>query len=151
MPFETGPYLKSAAFCESVLREADGVLSLIRLVDRLTVSARGPSPPDTMPKTPYQINAVIMLISGEAQGRHEIRIEREEPSGLKTKPPLLATVQMEGQDRGANVIVNMHLTFEMEGLYWFHIYFDDTLISKMPFSVMYARVSTGTQPPPTSS
>lgn len=151
MPFETGPYLKSAVFCETVLREADGVLSLIRLVDRLTISARGPSAPDTMPKTPYHITAVIMLISGEARGRHEIKIEREEPSGLKTKPPFLATVQMEGEDRGANVILDMHLTFEMEGLYWFYIYFDDTLISKMPFRVMYARVSTGTQRSPTSS
>jgi len=149
MPFETGPYLKSAVFCERVLREADGVLSLIRLVDRLTISTAGPGAPDTMPKTPYRITAVIMLTSGAARGSHEIKIETEEPSGLKTKPPFLTTVHMEGQDRGANVILDMHLMLEMEGLYWFHVYFDDTLISKMPFNVMYGRVSTGTQKPPT--
>jgi hypothetical protein len=147
MPFETGPYLKTAVFCEKVLREADGVVSLIRVVDRVTVTAAGPDAPDTMPKTPYNMTAVIILTSGQSRGRHEIRIEPEEPSGLK-KAPFLVTVQMEGEDRGANVIVNMHFTFEMEGLYWFHVYFDDTLLTKMPFRMMYARMSTSTQRPP---
>jgi hypothetical protein len=150
MPFETGPYLKSAVFCEKVLREADNVISLIRIVDRVTLTATGPSAPDTMPKTPYNITAVIALTSGQSRGRHEIKIEPEEPSGLR-KPPFLATVQMEGEDRSANVIVNMHFTFEMEGLYWFHVYFDNDLLTKMPFRVMYARISTGTPQIPPSS
>ena len=148
MPFETGPHLKSAVFCEKILRESDGVLSLIRVVDRVTISARGPGAPDTMPKTPYHITAVIMLTSDRARGRHEIKIEPEEPSGLK-KSPFLVTVQMEGEDRGANVVMDMHFTFELEGLYWFYVYFDDTLLTKMPFRVMYARVSSGIQEPPT--
>ena len=33
-PFERGPYIQVAAFCERVLQEADGVVSLIRIVDR---------------------------------------------------------------------------------------------------------------------
>jgi hypothetical protein len=150
MPFETGPYLKTAFFCEKVLREADGVMSFIRVVDRVTITATGPDAPETMPKTPYNITAVIALASGQSRGRHEIRIEPEEPSGLK-KTPFLATVQMEGEDRGANVIVNMLFTFEMEGLYWFHVYFDDTLLTKMPFRMMYARMSTEMRKPPSVS
>jgi len=150
MSFETGPYLKAAVFCEKALREADGVLSLIRLVDRLTVSARGPGAPDAMPKTPYNITAVIMLTSGAARGRQEIKIETENPSGIR-KQSVSATVQMEGEDRGANIVFDMHLTFEMEGLYWFHVYLDNTLLTKMPFRVMYARVSTGTEAPPSGS
>ncbi|MGB2800632.1 MAG: hypothetical protein WBC82_12405 [Dehalococcoidia bacterium] len=149
MPFETGPYLKAAVFCEKVLREPDGVMSLIRVVDRVTITATGPDAPATMPKTPYNITAVIALTSGQSRGRHEIKIEQEEPSGLK-KPPFLATVQMEGEDRSANVIVNMHLTFEMEGLFWFYVYIDDTLLTKMPFRIMYARMSTGTPRPPST-
>ncbi len=150
MPFETGPYLKSAVFCEKILKEADNVMSLIRVVDRVTITATGPSAPDTMPKTPYNITAVIALTSGQSRGRHEIKIETEEPSGLK-KPPFLVTVQMEGEDRSANVVVNMHFTFETEGLYWFHVYFDNTLLTKMPFRIMYARISTGAPQIPPSS
>jgi len=149
MPFETGPYLKAAVFCEKVLREADGVMSFIRVVDRVTITATGPDAPVTMPKTPYNITAVIALTSGQSRGRHEIRIEPEEPSGLK-KPAFLATVQMEGEDRGANVVLNMLFTFEMEGLYWFYVYLDDTLLTKMPFRMMYARMSTGTPKPPST-
>jgi len=150
MSFELGPYLKAAIFCEKVLREADGVMSFIRAVDRVTVTATGPDAPDTMPKMPYSITAVISLTSGQSRGRHEVKIEPEEPSGLKKKP-FLATVQMEGEDRGANVVLNMQYTFEMEGLYWFYVYLDDTLLTKMPFRVMYARVSTGPQRPPSAS
>ena len=151
MPFETGPYLKSAVFCEKVLREADGVLSLIRIVDRVIISAAGPGAPDTMPEMPYHITAVIMLTSGPAQGRHEIKVETEEPSGLKTQSPFLATVQMEGEDRGANVIIEMGLRIKIEGRYWFHVHLDDTLLTKIPFRVMYARTLTGTQRPPSGS
>jgi hypothetical protein len=147
MPFETGPYLKAAVFCEKVLREADGVMSFIRVVDRVTITATGPDAPATMPKTPYNITAVIALTSGQSRGRYEVKIVPEEPSGLK-KPPFLATVQMEGEDRGANVVVNMLFTFETEGLYWFYVYLDDALLTKMPFRMMYARMSTGTPKPP---
>ena len=34
-PFELGPYVQVAAFCERVLRESDGVMSLVRVVDRI--------------------------------------------------------------------------------------------------------------------
>jgi hypothetical protein len=148
MTFETGPYLKTALFCEKVLREADGVASLIRIIDRVTITAAGPDAPQTMPKTPYNMTAVISVTSGQSRGRHEIRIEPEEPSGLKKAPPFVATVQMEGEDRGANIVLNMTFTFEMEGLYWFHIYFDDTLLTKIPFRMMYARISAGPPRPP---
>jgi len=28
------------------------------------------------------------------------------------------------------------------GVYWFWIYFDDTLLSKIPFQIMYSRIVT---------
>jgi len=43
---ETGPHIVNATFCEKVLIEPDGVLSLIRLVDRFTQTATGPEPPE---------------------------------------------------------------------------------------------------------
>ncbi len=36
-----GPYLAFAVICERVLTEADGTISLIRVVDRFTI--RGPA------------------------------------------------------------------------------------------------------------
>ena len=39
-----GPYLHAAHFCEKLLTEKDGVLSAIRIIDRITVTASGATP-----------------------------------------------------------------------------------------------------------
>ncbi len=148
MPFDTGPYLKAAVFCEKVLREADNVMSIIRIVDRVTITAQGPAAPDEMPKTPYPITAVITLVSGASRGRHELKIEREDPSGLITQPPIVTSIHMEGEDRSQNIVLNMQLVLEAEGLNWFRVLVDGVLLTKMPFRVMYARIMPGSSPLP---
>lgn len=58
-PFERGPYVQLAAFCEYVLREADGVLSLVRVVNVVTHAERGPNPPEEMPEFHFPLNLVL--------------------------------------------------------------------------------------------
>lgn len=41
----TGPYLQAALLCERVMEEKDGVLSVIRIIDRLIHTALGPAGP----------------------------------------------------------------------------------------------------------
>ncbi len=142
MPFEQGPYLKTALFCEHVLREADGVSSLIRIIDRIIHTRTGPDAPTEMPPVSYNLKVFISLASGEARGSHEIKIELEEPSGLR-KPLTTGTMLFEGEDKGVNLIMNMALTFEYQGLYWFHVYLDDGLLTKMPLRLIYSRVTHG--------
>ena len=146
MSFEQGPYLKAALFCERILREADGVATCVRVIDRLTHTEAKPDAPAEMPPVTYEMKLVIMLISGSALGRHELKIERELPSGIREKP-IVVTVQMEGGNRGANVVMDMKMTFLLEGLYWFNVYLDDALLTKMPFQVLYQRVSTASGAP----
>ena len=146
MQFEQGPYLKMACFCERILRETDGVVTLVRVIDRLTHTEAGPSPPAEMPPVTYEMKVVIMLIPGQALGRHELKIERELPSGIREEPITL-TVQMEGADRGANVVIDVKMTFPLEGLYWFNVYLNDALLTRMPFRVMYQRLSTAAHGP----
>lgn len=143
----TGPFLKGACFCEKVLREADGVLSAIRVVDRLHISATGPSAPEAMPESPYQMNALIMFTSGTARGSQELKIQLEEPSGL-TKEPYIRTVFFEGEEKGVNLIIGIRTVFKEAGLYWYNVYLDAKLITKMPFRVIYGRTSGGATPPP---
>jgi len=140
MVFETGPYLKMACFCERMLREADGVASVIRVIDRLIHTEAKPDAPAEMPPVTYEMKLVIMLIPGSALGRHELKIERELPSGLREKP-IAITVQMEGGNRGANIVMDVKMTFPLEGPYWFNVYLDDALLTKMPFQVLYQRIS----------
>lgn len=142
MPFEQGPYLKTAVFCEHVLRETDGVPSLIRIIDRITHTRTGPDAPIEMPPVSYNLTAFISFTSGQARGSHEVKVELEEPSGL-TKALTTSLVLFEGEDKGINLVLNMASTFQYSGLYWFNVYLGDKLLTKMPLRVIYSRVTHG--------
>ena len=147
-PFEQGPYVQIAAFCERMLREADGVISLIRIVDTITHTERGHDPPQEMPELRYPLTLVITLKSGSARGRHEVTITPELPSG-ETLPSTTVTVQMEGEGRGNNIASRIDIPYTLEGLYWFNVKFDDNLITRLPLEVRYSRLATGSTTPQT--
>ncbi len=61
-PFERGPFVQIGGFCERILREADGVLSLIRVVDVVTHSEHRPDAPEEMPTFHYPLTLVLALV-----------------------------------------------------------------------------------------
>lgn len=146
MPFETGPYIQAASFCDQVIEDKTGVLSLIRVIDTLTHTEARPDAPEEMPPVIHHMKLVIMLKPGSAKGRQELRIVPESPSG-ETKEPIMMSVQMAGEERGANIIADVVFTFTMEGLYWFNVYLNDVLFTKIPFRMQYKRLITGVTPP----
>ncbi len=141
MVFEQGPYIQMAGLCEQVIEDKTGALSLIRVIDTITHTEAHPDAPAEMPNVTYPMKMVIMLKSGRARGRHELKIIPELPSG-EFKSPLIGSIQMEGEERGANNIINMVFTFTMEGLYWFNVYLDDSLLTRIPLRIKYNRVVT---------
>ena len=144
MQFEQGPYIQMAGICEQVIEDKTGVLSLIRIIDTITHTEARPDAPIEMPPVTYPMKMVIMLKSGRARGRHELKIVPQLPSG-ETKTPLVRSaqsVQMEGEERGFNTIINMLFTFTMEGLYWFNVYLNDSLLTKIPLRIKYNRIVT---------
>ena len=88
MPFERGPYLSVAAFCEQVIEDKSGVLSLIRIVDRLNVAVQGPDAPPEMPPSNFNWTLVLTLKSGDARGSAEVKIVPELPSGVSMQPSI---------------------------------------------------------------
>jgi len=133
-----GPYLQAAFFCEKILVEQDSVVSFIRQVDRLTTTASGPAVPASMPTTTFTTFLAIALKSGEARGTHDIKLVRERPSGIRDNQPVFSVrLLFEGEDRGVGLHGPANLTFEEEGLYWFDLYVDETLMTRMPFRVIY--------------
>lgn len=145
MGFERGPFLTLAAFCEQVIEDKSGVLSLIRVVDRMHVSAYGPTAPEQMPATTLNWLLVLSFKSGEARGSHAIKIEPELPSGPRLQPITLSAY-FEGGTRGQNIISKLNMRLEMPGVYWFRIYVGDQLVTQIPAEVIYSR--TVTPPPP---
>ena len=140
---ETGPYLKAAVFCDNVIEGKDGVLSLIRVIDRATLTAAGPQAPAEMPPVARELKLVLMFISGRARGTHSVELKVEKPNG-DIREEWSGTVFFEGEDRGANLIIQMSFSFEIEGLYWFHLFVGDSLLTKLPFRLIYQRVGPRT-------
>jgi len=141
MTFEGGPYIQAACFCEIALQDKESVLSLIRIIDTLNTNAAGPNPPEDMPPVTHMLKLVLMLKSGMARGRYNLKLVPQLPDG-STKDAKIMTVHFEGDEKGHNVIMNMAFTFEVEGLYWFNIYLDDDKLTAIPFRVKYNRVVT---------
>lgn len=142
-PFAQGPYVQVASFCERVLSEADGVCSLIRLVDIITHFERGADAPRDMPGFRNPLWLVLFLKAGRARGRHEVTVTPELPSG-ESLPSTTVTVQMQGEGRGVAVRTNVDIEYTLEGLYWFRVDFDGTLLTRLPLEVRYSRAVSGT-------
>jgi len=141
-----GPYIQAAAFCEYVLEEKDKTLSLIRIIDTVTQSMQITSgePPKEFPPLACRLKLVLMFKSGEAMGSHQLKVTPILPTG-ETKAPFVQTLYFEGDEKGANLVLDFGFTFTYEGLYWFDIHINDLLATRLPlrlkreFSVLPSR------------
>jgi hypothetical protein len=148
--FETGPYLITAVLCERAIQENDGVLSLIRMVDKITNTIAGPSPtvPDTMPPVSVNLTLVIVMKPGEARGRYMITVRPEAPSGQQLSEVELPVSFAGSPDTGANVLFGINMIATEEGVYWFDILLDGQLLTRTPLRIEYSPRRTGVQATP---
>jgi len=135
----TGPYLNAALLCEKVLQEKDEVISVIRMIDRLTLTVHASSSPETLPPMPVSLCALISFKSGNARGRHTVKLVTETPSGVRL-PEQLLPVLFEGDDRGVNLVLNINAVVDQEGVYWFDVILEDQVLTRMPLRILYQRV-----------
>lgn len=142
MPFDGGPYVKSAVFVNQVIEGKDNVLTLVRVIDRLTTSASGQSVPEEMPEATFSMRAVLMFTAGKARGRHQVRIVREAPNAER-RDIWSGGIHFEGEHQAHNLNLGLHETFSLEGVYWYDVYIDDELMTRMPFQVIYQPISSG--------
>ena len=149
---DTGPHVAVAVLCERVITEGDGVLSLIRIVDRVTQSATGPDPPDLMPAFIVDnLQMVLALKSDQARGRHRIKLVIEDPSTTRT-PVTENDVNLSPGNQGINVVIPVKLGLELEGVYWIDVILsaprgqEDKLMTRVPIEVVYQRQRVPVEP-----
>lgn len=143
MSFEDGPYVQAACFCNMVIEDKNGVLSLIRVIDTVTRTVRAPAPPEEMPTGQYQSTLVLMLKSGAALGRSTLKVIPRLPNG-ETRNPINVTVHFDGDEKGQNVVMDIEVPLEVEGLYWFDVYIDEEQLTSIPLRVKYNPIITET-------
>lgn len=138
-----GPYLTAAFFCERVIEDKEGVLTAVRIVDRIVQTAVGAGTPDEMPPAAVSLSLLVSLKSGRAKGRHDMQIMVESPAGLRSPVAPANSIFLEGEDRGANLVLNLTFTAHQEGLYWFDVLLDGALLTRVPLRLLYQRLETG--------
>jgi hypothetical protein len=141
MPDElSGPYISAALLCEKVLQEQDGVISVIRVVDRFI----RPKPTAQIAPQPIQVMLVLSFKAGGiGTGNFRIKIRLFKP---ETHVPI---AEMEnsaffegGPDLGANIVTPILMLADEEGLHWIEVLFEDRLVTRVPLRVIFATVPT---------
>lgn len=136
--YDTGPFVNAAVFCETVIDGKDDVLSLVRIIDRMTINAQGAEAPDDLPPGAVKANLVVMLRAGKALGGQKLRIDLETPDGNQMRSPEQTIHFTAGEAGGANVIAPMTIPVSSAGLFWANVYINDRLMSRVPLEIRYS-------------
>lgn len=147
MASENGPYLNAALICEKMLRETDGVLSPIRIIDRYTLNVvtQGAEPTD-IPRPTFSFCLFVSFRGGAAQGTHLLTIRIERPDGLR-RDMASSSLYFEPGERGTNLVAELTVTFEIDGLYWFEVFLADQFVTKLPLRILTIRQQNALQSP----
>jgi len=135
MPNSTGPHVIAALICERLLMEQDGVASAIRIIDRIFF---GEDQDGNLITPNYPFTIYLNLKSGAARGSFPVKVQMEKPSGERAEI-IEASVLFEGEDRGANVVVQTVFEPDHPGLYWFDVLLGDSEepVTRIPLRVVF--------------
>ena len=145
---KAGPYLAAAVICEKILIEQDGVTSAMRIVDIINLSSdQAPPPRGTIIGVPLAL--LIMLKSGDLRGDKEILIRLANPSGIIEDIGNILVTFVGPSEGGVNSqIPILALKWDTEGVYWYEIVMDNTIMTRIPLRVNVTRQS---EPAPKAS
>ena len=133
-------WLHVATFCEKVLRETDGVPSVIRMFDRYNVVGQE----EEMPPTILSFTVLVSFKCGILRGKQKVSLRPKTPLG-KDMPAMDLPILFEGDDdRGPIVALQLNWSIEEEGLYWWDLYLNEELVTRMPLRVNYQRIGQTT-------
>jgi hypothetical protein len=133
-------HLAMAVFCEKVLREADNVLSIIRVIDRFNVVGATPEMVPTV--LPFMI--LVSFKSGFLRGKQLLAIRPKGPN-KEDLPQMAFPMLFEGDDdRGNALAAQINFVANQEGLYWFDVHLNEELVTRMPLRVAYQQAGPAT-------
>ncbi len=114
-----GPYVEIAAFCEEVVEEEDGCVSLKHVSDRTEAWVDRATGARVLGGTVY-----LGVRSGDLSGPHTVHIALLDPIGrvaFETDP---LPAQFEGGLSGVHLQMRFQGSADNDGIYWFEIFLD---------------------------
>ncbi len=146
---EEGPLLLAALICERVLQEKDGGISVIRLIDQITVgvAVRGIPPMSStevaqaVVVAPFACSILLVFKGGRLGSQHVAQVIGHSPDGPPREfdpAPFVVGSLVEGVPPGQNVVMQLQLVLQKEGVYWFEVRLDGRRITATPLRVAFA-------------
>lgn len=128
------PMVSVAVICEKVLRETDGTLSAIRMVDQFNVP---PIPPTVdLERAIIQANALVCFKSGPFEGTFDVTFRVRRPSGAITALEHKFPAAFTGGVSGVNFMVAFGLKATERGLHFFEAMRDQQVLACIPFTLV---------------
>jgi len=127
------PHLVAAFFCEKLLKEADEVLSAIRIVDIIQI----PPVPKNASKGILLPNLafVMMIRAGNFRGKAVCEVYNVGPSGKKIKAAQQEVEFGESPEKGVTMVIPAAIKWEKPGLYWFEVYLNKRRMTRSPLLI----------------
>ncbi len=136
LEYPPGPWVLVAALRERQLIDSDHMLSMIRMLDRLTLTTNSPEliqnpPPITTTAT------VVVVLSGTSE--HDgglFTLQFNSPTGTIERGE---TIPLQFSDSGhpTRVTVNLTMVLRESGTYWIDVVFGDRALTRIPIRVQY--------------
>ena len=148
---EPKPVLLVACLCDNVIIEKDGTVSVIRMVDSVTLMIPKPDamPEDFVKSFPPEVAAKLMTAAPLIQLKLLICVKAGEYSGtvsLKTRlittsgkvrdfQPIGESVELKEPNAGLNAIMDLRLLVRRVGLCWIEVFVNEEIRSRIPLLI----------------
>jgi hypothetical protein len=138
-----GPWVSFAVLCEKVIEDKVGRLSLINIVDQVNYAPpQGENVSGQIPAVTITLIAAVGFKAGVLKGPANIKLGLMRPNG-EAGPTITISALFQGDERGTNVISEMNLALNEEGLYWLEVYVADQFMTRIPLRLAYQSVVFG--------
>lgn len=133
MVSEGGPYLQMAVLCEKVHIDPDGSASILRVTDQLAIRGDGPNGNWSMAKQVITLSLALSFNPGTSRAKHTVRVRPSDEGAVA--PDRELELDFSGTNRSGNLVLPLELEITSDGLYWFDVYLDGSLVTRVPLHV----------------
>lgn len=132
------PHLNLAVICERHILEADGALTLFRIVDRFTITGTASEMP--LSEVPFML--IVGFRSGEFRQSLDLGISIISPSKAKMQEMRIPANFEAPEEKGALSVGKIQLRVNEPGLYWIVIKLAEEEYTRIPLRIVYRRLPT---------
>jgi hypothetical protein len=138
-----GPFLAAAIFCENILEDSSGLMSVQRIMDGCQVVVSPFAPPDMPSKAnpvPVAQNILLIFRTGDAPGKHELKLVMQGPNGKRSLVSTMEISLTEPSHGGVNVKTVAKMMVYSSGVFLIDVILDGKRFTRMPLNIDIQRL-----------